>query len=577
MGIGKSAVDVSTQTQVYAVSNGDITNISEPNEVVGVVKVDASSQTGHFAASESRPCYTSRSETSSHVKRVGLVNNHSSDTLASEGRRGKCQSEVEGKTSEDDFADSSPSGTLASEATLVDNPSGSLSPSMIQQGPSQEDHVLINASVGGQEDIYISGRQISPFEKTGSVVQDVDEINSSVEPSGIVLKQSLVTERSAHQQTREELARLEDWCKRLEAENTELQTRAEHVERENARIQRQLVIVEDESVGYQTELSNAEAQIRNLMNSNEIYISTIEELRRQEVDLNGEIAWYLQLGVGFCGRLQKAEQFLNPHDKCFAYYQRLVGDAAQLFSIPTEAGDENKEIHGHAVRVEEIDDTGHEGKEDDQESGGSSILDTNNTTSDHLPTNEADAGEPEAHVAAINDDEVPCADRPMRPGTANRVPISVFTSNNGDASNGRPSSIFGDFAQQVRSPATSAFPISFDFSEHSAQPDEKSGTSAAPEAAPITKAPKSSARSKTGKGGIYSSGESRRHGANRPRGSPRGGGDEDVFLGEAVSNTNCGVDSSPPATAFPINFGFSETSLKTEGKREANSSAVFGH
>ena len=56
-----------------------------------------------------------------------------------------------------------------------------------------------------------------------------------------------------------------------------------------------------------------------------------------------------------------------------------------------------------------------------------------------------------------------------------------------------------------------------------------------------------------------------------------GGGDEDAFLGEAVSNTSDEVDSLPPATSFPINFGFSETSLKTEGKREANSRPVFGY
>ena len=68
------------------------------------------------------------------------------------------------------------------------------------------------------------------------------------------------------------------------------------------------------------------------MISNEFYISTIEGLRRQEVNLNEEITWYLQLGIHFYGRLQKAEQFLNPHDEVFAYYQRLVGDAAQYFS-----------------------------------------------------------------------------------------------------------------------------------------------------------------------------------------------------------------------------------------------------
>ena len=49
-----------------------------------------------------------------------------------------------------------------------------------------------------------------------------------------------------------------------------------------------------------------------------------------------------------------------------------------------------------------------------------------------------------------------------------------------------------------------------------------------------------------------------------------------MFLGEAVSNTGCGVDSSPPTTAFPTNFGFSETSLKTEGKKEANSRLSSG-
>ena len=575
------------ETQVYAVSSGNVNDTSDPNEDIGVIMVDVSTQTGHFAASESQPCHTSSSETSSHVRGAGLVNNDSSDTLASEGDPGKCQIEVEEKTSDDEFADSSPSSNLASEATLVENPSGSLSPSMMQQDPVEENPNAITALKGDEQGFYISRNLLSreqssgkiPLsEQTGSALQDVGETASVAGTSAIVLEQLLVTENAAHQQTREELARLEDWCKHLEVENTELQTRAEHAEREIARIQRQLVIVEDESMTYQTGITNAEAQIRNLMNSNELYISTIEGLRRQEVNLNEEITWYLQLGIDFYGRLQKAEQFLNPHDEVFAYYQRLVGDAAQYFSIPTEAGDGNEEVYDHTVRVEEIHDDDHgEGEENDQESGDFPILDTNNITSDHMPTNEADAGEVKAHVAAIDDDEVRCADRPMRPGTANRVPISIFTANNRDACNGPSSSGFGDFAQQIRSPATSAFPTSFNFSEPSAQPDEKSGATAAPEPAPNTKASKISARNRTGRGAINSSRESRRHGTNRSRGSPLGGGDEDAFLGEAVSNTSDEVDSPAPATSFPIKFGFSETSLKTEGKREANTRPVFGY
>ena len=307
--------------------------------------------------------------------------------------------------------------------------------------------------------------------------------------------------------------------------------------------------MEDECISHQTALGNAAGRIQDLMASIEVHRSLMVGLQNHAVKLTAEISRYVQLGTDFYVRLQRVGEPLDPSDEVFGEYQRLVNDAARYFPIPAEAGAENELVDDDVVRVEEINDDDHdEGEEINKENNG-------------FPT--------------LDDDEVPRPNRPMRSGTADRVPISVFATNYGDESINQSSSLFGDSAQQASSSATTASPTRFRFAETSVKPREKCETTAAKEPSPNVKASRSSARNRSGRGGIEPGHGSRRHGTNRARGPPCSG--RNVSVNEAVGNSDNDVDASPAATAFPINFGFSESSFKSEGIKEANAMPVFGH
>lgn len=471
------------------------------------------------------------------------------------------RSDVERRTDEIDIENR----TQPQEGTLVNTPAGALLPPMMQQEYGeeavqlrgdqqkvarfsmrtiylinealnqamfqrpQEHPTTIDASESSERDESRSKGLLAaaqdrgdgaPLEETGSVLQDIGENVAAAEASPMVPEELLKAEENAHQQTRANLARLEDWCKRLEVENAELQTQVEGVGRENAIIQRQLHDAEDESTGFQKRLSDSQHQIHELTSSNEIYISTTEELQNQVAGLNADLSWYSQLGTEFFVRLQNAEKFLRPCDGVFDEYQRLMGDAAHYF---TKLGPREPDTDslGEERFVEVVEENHNEEQENAPESKGVPMLGKHKVTWDHTLANggdtmQADTFQVNEMDSTLEDDDAPYPGHPMRPGTKSRPPISVFENGSADTREGSSSSLFENLGQKLGhapSPAAPAFPISFDFLGSSFNCGEKWETPAvqqpswkpihepAKEPAHNQKASNTSARRRHGKGG----------------------------------------------------------------------------
>ena len=413
------------------------------------------------------------------------------------------------------------------------------------------------------------------LEETANGLQDLSDNVAEDEPSSMLQEVLLRTEEAAHQRTREELTRLENWCKRLEDENTGLQRQVEDAGRENSRIQRQLHHAEDEITRFSTELSGAEGRIQDFANSTGMYLSTIEQLRNQAIDLNADISWYIQLGINFYVRSQKVEKLLSPYDRVFAEYNSLMREAAQYFSVPVHARDDKGDVHNGVTRFEEIDDDDdNEEAEDDQENDGVHFLITNESVYDTKPGNKVNAIQADENVTALDDDNIPSPGHPMRPGTANRVPFSVFTVNSGNTPQSASTSPFEDPDQQTRqapSQAAPAFPVDFSFSEPPVIPEEKRKTAAVratvQNPARNTEASSTSNRRAHGRGGIERGRRRPGRDTNRAKMPLRCG--SGPSLRNSVERTNAAVGSSPVATVSSANHILSGSSAKTGDKRDA--------
>ena len=592
--------------------------------------VDASTQTSDVAVSENQNPNTSIPRISSQTKDAVVANSALSNSPALEGSTNNTGIEVETQTPGVLFHIGTPS-----EATLIGTPTESLSPSMLQQEygedeiQPQEDllkvtfnsetSALINAAlnqimsqrlyedpaavIGLEKQGQEESRRMNPIpevedihdglplEETGYARQSVVASTAAPDASTMVQEALLRAEEAAHWETREHLSRLDGWCTALEDENTRLQLAYEDAERENARMQRQLDNAEDESTGFQTRLSGAEVQIQEFLNSIKGYLSVIEGLRAQVGELNASVSWYFQLGINFYLRLQKAKKLLNPHDQLFAEYERLMSDAAQYFYIPANAGDENFS-NGYDqddfVRVQElleVDENEEDGgnrendqgsdpeneQEVDQENDGAPMLGISKLTCNHMSASEVDAFLAEEDIAPLDDDDTTYTDRPMRPGTANRVPVSVFAVRSGHETRIPSSPISENSAQhgqQAPSPPAPVFPISHDFSGPSIKLEDKFKTTVGQEPAQgpahNAQASKASAHGRQMKGGIERGRGRSGRGTHRGRMPLRGG--RSTRSGKGTASSNAGSDLSPASSAFPINYGFSEPSVNTNGK-----------
>ena len=544
-----------------------------------------------------------------------------------------------------------------SEPTLVDTPSGSLFPSVPQQEYgeelnqdeidlpkvtpfSMETMALVNAALNqiGHKQTYGNSAAIVGLEKKeqeesrgieptlevlssdDSVpiecnVQNSVENTAAAEASTMEQDDLLRAEQAAHQETRESLSRLDDWCDLVEGENTRFREQIEDTQRENGWIQRQLQDAEDESTGFQTRLAGAEGQIRELVNSTDLYLSTIERLQARVVELNVNVSRYTQLGTSFFVRLQNAEKFMNPGDGLYAEYKHLMGDAARYFSMPASAGDQDCS-NGYVpddMRVEELDesdDSEEHGSSQDsdqendqkydqendqerdegihQENDGAYMLGKGKITRHHMPASAVDAVHAEEDITPMDDDDTTHPHRPMRPGTANRVPLSVFAARSGHAAWSPSSSASEDSAhqgQQATEEAASAFTIDYNFSKSAVKSEENFEITAVTEpvqepAGPIeeseynAKASNTSDNGRHGRGGVepgWGHSGRRTTRAKMPLRASRG-----TLSGNGMKGTNIGDSSSPAPTAFPIDYGFTEHSVNTDNKREGTTRGAFG-
>lgn len=483
------------------------------------------------------------------------ANDNATDDSASQANIKQFMVDASTQTEENMFADSGPMDNRAPEATLVNTPTEVVSPSMIYHGYdedsikpkddivkvtsfSMETIALVNRALNQvvfqrvqkelaptnglgnieQEETrntdFLPGAMDSghhtPLEEIDSTIPDASENIAATLASLTAQEQLLRAEEAAHQQTREELARLEIWCESLEYENSGLRTRVDHAERENAGLQIQVQDAEDQRRGLFMEISDAERRATDLLNSNELYISMITDLRNRVLDLEANISGYIQLGIHFFARLQKAEKLLNPCDRVFAEFKRLLSDAAQYFNPPVGAGERNGDFHDDVARVEEIDEDDHEEEgHNDQEDDTTLELLTNVISSSHPSTKNAAASPAEDSDTPPDDEAVPGPSRPMRPGTAKRTPLSAFAAKFENSSENPSLSRFENSAQQslqAPSTATSAISIDFGFSEASAKSEEEeSEMDALPEVVQESKytpkVSKTSARKRDRRGG----------------------------------------------------------------------------
>ena len=143
------------------------------------------------------------------------------------------QSEVQIMPPENTFTDISPSSNPAAEAKITNTPTESLSPLIKPKNQTGAVLAATEAFQCGEDEVNLGKGPVlkaqrsevcDPLEKTESVFEDACKVASAVEAGSIVHEEMLRIEEIAHQQTREEVARLGGWCKHLEAENMELQT-----------------------------------------------------------------------------------------------------------------------------------------------------------------------------------------------------------------------------------------------------------------------------------------------------------------------------------------------------------------
>ena len=445
--------------------------------------------------------------------------------------------------------------------TLVNTPTESFSTASMQYQSGEDREASSGREDSEKKECRITdlspgaqkSRHSTPLDETRDTFQDVGETITAAKASLMAQEGLLGAEVAAHQQTLEDIARLEDWCKRLEDENMRLQTNVDDGGCENARIRRQLHNTEDTFTQFQIHADN---QVRE-------HMSSIKILQEQVVGLNASVSWYMQLGINFYGRLQKAENLLKPYEGIFVQYKHLVNDAAQYFSTPINAGNEKGGVPDDVMRVEEIDqDEPSKEEGNDRANGGVPMLDLNKVTC-HTSANRAGATQAQGRATVLDDDDdddddFPRLYRPMRPGTANRVPISAFAARSGNTLKKPSSSLCENPTQQHRqnpNPGAPAFPIGFDFSNPSLKAEE-TATVQGPVQGPAhhTKASNTLPRTKHNKRGIERSRGRRNRGTNRGRAPLGGNGGE---------STNSKTSSIPAATPFSMDFGFSELSVET--------------
>lgn len=651
MTIEKSLIDVSAHIQEFTAACENAFNGLALGADIWPDMVDASTQTPDVAVSRNQDRDTSITRISSQRKEAlragsalssGPALDYSTDDMI------EVLTQKQGVLSQ--------SG-IPSEATLVDNPSESPSPSVPQQELDEEEirderdlpkatsfsietMALVNAALNqnGYQKTYgnsaaVVGLEKKEQEESGGMeptpevqnsgdsvsfqcnVQNGVENTAAAEVSTMEQEDLLRAEQAAHQEIREALSRLDEWCNLVEDENTRFREQIEDTQRETRRMQRQLHNAEDESTRIQTRLSGAEGQIQDLVNSTKLYLSTIERLQAQVVNLNANVSRYTQLGTNFYGRLQNAEKFMNPEDGLFAAYKRLMSDAARYFCTPASAGGQdcrNGYVHDDDVRFEELDETDDNeedgsSQESDQENDQENIQENNQendqeiyeendgaymlgksmVTRDHMPAGKVNAIHSDDDIAPMDDDDSTYPHRPMRPGTANRVPRSVFAARSGHAARSPSSSVSEDSAQQGRQAseeAAPAFAIDFNFSASSEKSEQKSETTAVTEPvqepAEPAKEPEYNAKASNtsvhGRRGIERGWAQSGRGTTRvkmPLRASRG-----TRSGNGRKGTNAGAISSPASasTAFPINYGFAERSVNTDSKREATTRGAFG-
>ena len=605
--IGESLIGVETQTQVDTVTDDSEIDESALKVSIEHAMVNKSTQTEDVAVSENHPPDASIPEMASPT--IGAVVAHSnlSQSPAPERSIDETRTEETLQTREDTFTNSSSSSIIAAGATLVNTPTAAFSRSTgdqecgdeeIQSNEdppklasstletmahinralnqsrfqrADEEHAVSNRLEYGEQkesrstDRLPEGhspRQSVPIDESRNAYQDLSEVIAAVEANPMVQQESVRTEEVSHQQTREELAELDEWCNDLEDENARLHTQVIDTERENESLQRQL--------------SDAERRIHKLTSSS---IATIEILHRQVFALDTEISSYVRLGVSCYVRLQKIESLLNPFDRIYAEYQRLMIDAARQFTalVPHDIGTEPFG-EGRVVEVDEDDHDVEEGGGDDEyDDSGMPVLGIHGFTCDFT---EAGAGSAEDDFAALDDDDdddcddSPYPHRPMRPGAASRTPISAFAAMSGDMPQKASSSPFkspAQPAQQAPSPAAPAFPIDFGFLKPSVKPEGKNETTAVQDSVQrsVQDSAYDAAASSTSRSRTYG-----KRGQGRPGcGTTRA---KVSLHGGRGPSANAGFGSPPAATAFSVNYKFSEASSKVEDKNEDTAAPGFG-
>ena len=185
-----------------------------------------------------------------------------------------------------------------------------------------------------------------------------------------------------------------------------------------------------------------------------------EEAAHQET--RNKLARLEALGMDFYSRLQDAGRLISPHDKVWAEYRDLMNAAAQHISTSPNARDENMDSHD-ASRFEELGEVEDgDGRETDQNDSEAPTFNTD-MMGDHTLTNEVDAIQAEGYGTTSDndddhDDEISRHDRPMRPGTASRLPMSFFRAQSQERFRQPSSSHLGgpQESQEAREPVVPA-------------------------------------------------------------------------------------------------------------------------
>ncbi|KAM0798761.1 hypothetical protein BDR22DRAFT_974177 [Usnea florida] len=141
-----------------------------------------------------------------------------------------------------------PSGNSSSESTLVNTPTEALSPLKLQRecveeaSESDEQRLSEEAEALGPNNRGNDG----PFEAVGKVSGE----QVAAEQTGPMVQECLLrSEEAAHQRTRNELARLQAWCEAEQDENASFQTQLLNAEREIRRIRKELDASRIEELG----------------------------------------------------------------------------------------------------------------------------------------------------------------------------------------------------------------------------------------------------------------------------------------------------------------------------------------